>query len=102
MVLLAAIFGSSFLFMRIAAPDVGPFMVAGVRVGIAAVVLLAVLVLRREVGKAILITFEDFGPHRWHSFARQILLVSAADAELTNMARSVDLAMCLKNCGVNH
>ena len=60
------------------------------------------MALRREAGQAILITLEDIGSHRCHSFARQILPVSAADAELMNMARSVDLAMCLENRRFNH
>jgi drug/metabolite transporter (DMT)-like permease len=39
---LGAMFGASFLYMRVAAPEVGPWVVAFARVGIAAVVLAAV------------------------------------------------------------
>ena len=41
--LLAALWGASFLFMRIAAPAFGPFALAEVRVAIAAAILLALL-----------------------------------------------------------
>jgi drug/metabolite transporter (DMT)-like permease len=47
LVLLAALWGASFLFMRVAAPAFGPFALVDVRVGIAAVVLLAWLAWRR-------------------------------------------------------
>lgn len=39
---LGAMFGASFLYMRVAAPEVGPWVVAFVRVGLAAVVLAVV------------------------------------------------------------
>ena len=39
---LAAMFGASFLYMRVAAPAVGPWVVAFVRVGLAALLLVAV------------------------------------------------------------
>ncbi|NML34788.1 DMT family transporter [Paraburkholderia antibiotica] len=41
--LLAAIWGASFLFMRVAAPELGPIALIALRVGIAAVVLVPVL-----------------------------------------------------------
>jgi drug/metabolite transporter (DMT)-like permease len=43
LVLLAALWGASFLFMRLAAPDFGPLPLAAVRVALAAVLLLALL-----------------------------------------------------------
>lgn len=46
LVLLAAIWGASFLFMRIAAPEFGAFALAELRVGIAALFLVVVLFLR--------------------------------------------------------
>ena len=42
LVFLGAMFGASFLYMRVAAPEVGPWVVAFARVGIAAVVLAVV------------------------------------------------------------
>jgi drug/metabolite transporter (DMT)-like permease len=44
LILLAAIWGASFLFMRIAAPLLGPVLLAELRAGVAAVFLLAVAV----------------------------------------------------------
>jgi drug/metabolite transporter (DMT)-like permease len=46
-VLLSAIWGVSFLFMRVAAPEFGPFALIGIRCGLAAICLLP-LVLMRE------------------------------------------------------
>jgi drug/metabolite transporter (DMT)-like permease len=43
LVLLAAIWGASFLFMRVAAPEFGPIALIALRVGIAAIVLAPVL-----------------------------------------------------------
>ena len=43
LVFLGAMFGASFLYMRVAAPEVGPWVVAFARVGIAAVVLAVVI-----------------------------------------------------------
>jgi drug/metabolite transporter (DMT)-like permease len=45
-VLLAAIWGASFMFMRIGARELGPLATAGVRVGIATLFLLPILLLR--------------------------------------------------------
>lgn len=45
-VLLAAIWGASFMFMRMGARELGAFATAGVRVGIAALFLLPILMLR--------------------------------------------------------
>jgi drug/metabolite transporter (DMT)-like permease len=50
LVLLAALWGASFLFMRIAVPEFGPLPLVAVRVAIAAGVLLALLAWRRQVG----------------------------------------------------
>jgi drug/metabolite transporter (DMT)-like permease len=46
LVALAAIWGASFLFMRVAAPELGPVALMALRVGIAAALLLPVLALR--------------------------------------------------------
>lgn len=46
LVLLAALWGGSFLFMRVAAPEFGPFVLASLRTGLAALVLLAILAWR--------------------------------------------------------
>ncbi len=46
LLLLAALFGGSFLFMRIGAPQFGPIPMAGLRTGIAALILVAVLLFR--------------------------------------------------------
>lgn len=59
--LLAAIWGSSFLFMRLAAPEFGPVALAFVRVTGAALVLLPLLVWRREM--------HHLGPHAKALFA---------------------------------
>ncbi len=48
--LLAALWGGSFLFMRVAAPEFGPVALIAVRVGVAAVFLLMVLGLRGGLG----------------------------------------------------
>ncbi len=50
LLLLAAIWGASFLFMRIAAPAFGPLPLIELRVGIAALVLLPLLALRGGLG----------------------------------------------------
>ena len=47
LILLAALWGASFLFMRVAAPALGPVPLIAVRVGVAALALLPVLALRR-------------------------------------------------------
>jgi drug/metabolite transporter (DMT)-like permease len=52
--LLAALWGASFLFMRVGVPEFGPFAMMGVRVGLAAVCLWClVLATRREVLPAV-------------------------------------------------
>ena len=53
-VLLAAIWGASFLFMRVSAPEFGPFALIGLRSGIAALCLLPLVLLRE--GKAQMIS----------------------------------------------
>lgn len=50
LVLLGAIWGASFLFMRIAAPEFGAAALVMLRVGIAALLLLPVLIVRRGTG----------------------------------------------------
>ncbi len=49
LVLLGAIWGASFLFMRVAVPEFGPFALVELRVGIAALFLLAILIWRRGI-----------------------------------------------------
>ena len=50
LVLLAALWGGSFLFMRVATPEFGPIALIELRVGIAALFLLLVMALRGNVG----------------------------------------------------
>jgi drug/metabolite transporter (DMT)-like permease len=50
LLVLAALWGASFLFMRIGAPELGPVPLMALRVGIAAAVLLPVLVARGGLG----------------------------------------------------
>lgn len=50
LLLLAAIWGASFLFMRMAAPAFGPFALVAVRVGLAAAVLLPLLAWQGQLG----------------------------------------------------
>jgi len=49
LLLLAAVWGASFIFMRVAAPEFGPVPLIGIRVGLAALVLLPVFVLRKPL-----------------------------------------------------
>lgn len=49
MILLAAIWGASFLFMRVAAPELGPIALAFLRVALATLCLLPILAWRREL-----------------------------------------------------
>ncbi len=50
LVVLAALWGASFLFMRIAVPEFGVMPLVEIRVGVAAVFLLGVLAWRRQLG----------------------------------------------------
>lgn len=68
-VLLAALWGSSFLFMRLGAVEFGPWSTAGMRVMVAALVLLPVLILRGQ--------WADFRRH-----AGPILLAGSLNAGL--------------------
>lgn len=47
---LAALWGASFLFMRVAAPEFGAFALMAVRCGVAAIVMVGWLALRGELG----------------------------------------------------
>lgn len=49
LVVLSALWGASFLFMRIATPEFGPVVLAELRVAIAVVVLLPILLLRADI-----------------------------------------------------
>lgn len=48
LLILAAIWGASFLFMRVAAPELGPVALMALRVGIAALLLVPAMVIRRS------------------------------------------------------
>ncbi|BDG09533.1 DMT family transporter [Anaeromyxobacter paludicola] len=48
--ILAALWGGSFLFMRVAAPELGPVTLAGLRLGIAALVIVPLLAATRGFG----------------------------------------------------
>lgn len=50
LVLLAALWGASFLFMRVAVPEFGVFALVEVRVAVAALFLIGVLAWRRQIG----------------------------------------------------
>ena len=50
LVLLAALWGASFLFMRVAAPEFGPVALTALRVAGAALLLLPLLAARRQIG----------------------------------------------------
>lgn len=52
-VLLSAIWGASFLFMRVAAPEFGPIPLTGIRLAIAAVLLVGFLAWRGEARKVL-------------------------------------------------
>ena len=52
-ILLSAIWGSSFLFMRVAAPEFGPIALTGVRIAIAAVFLLGLLAWQGKTRKLV-------------------------------------------------
>lgn len=51
LLMLAAVWGSSFLLIRVAVPAFGPFALIELRVAIAAACLLPLLVVRREIGQ---------------------------------------------------
>jgi len=51
LLILSALWGASFLFMRVAAPEFGPVVLAELRVAIASLILLPVLMLRSDVGQ---------------------------------------------------
>jgi len=47
--MLAAVWGASFMFMRLASPEFGPISLIAVRLFISAMVLLPILLQRREI-----------------------------------------------------
>jgi len=69
LVLLAALWGASFLFTRIAAPAFGPLALAGLRVAIAAVMLVLLLAWRADLSEL-------------RSHARRFLLLGAVNTEI--------------------
>jgi drug/metabolite transporter (DMT)-like permease len=82
LVLLGALWGGSFLFIRVAVPALGPFLLAELRVGLAAVALLLFALAAGRVPEI---------RHRWRSFlvlgflnaAVPFSLISAAEIHLT-------------------
>src|SRR5918994_3327972 len=82
LVLLGALWGGSFLFIRVAVPALGPFLLAELRVGLAAVALFLFALAAGRVPKF---------RHRWRSFlvlgflnaAVPFSLISAAEIHLT-------------------
>src|SRR5436190_1647229 len=65
LIALAALWGASFLFMRIAAPPFGPVPLMALRVGFAALALLPLLALRGGVA--------DLRRHAWPIFVIGVL-----------------------------
>ncbi len=51
LLILAALGGASFLFMRVAVPDFGPIVLAELRVAIAAIFFLPILMIRADLGE---------------------------------------------------
>lgn len=51
LILLAALWGASFIFMRVASPEFGPFALVELRVGIAGLFLLPILLYRKQVSE---------------------------------------------------
>jgi drug/metabolite transporter (DMT)-like permease len=82
LVLLGALWGGSFLFIRVAVPSLGPFLLAELRVGLAAVALFLFALAAGRVPEI---------RHRWRSFlvlgflnaAVPFSLISAAEIHLT-------------------
>ncbi|MBW7874774.1 MAG: DMT family transporter [Candidatus Cloacimonetes bacterium] len=58
LIVLAAMWGASFLFIKVAAPEFGPVPLILLRVGLASLFLLPLFCLRHR--------FLDFWPYRWH------------------------------------
>lgn len=87
---LAAIWGASFLFMRITAPAFGPFAMVALRVGLAALFLLPILAWRGGLGlmwqrrRALLVVgaFNSAIPFTFYAWA--MLSVQAGFASITN------------------
>lgn len=90
LILLGAIWGASFLFMRVAVPDFGPIPLIATRVGVAAAFLFAVLVRHGGVGKisdharelTLLGAFNSAVPFTLFAFA--VLSVTAGFAAVLN------------------
>lgn len=53
LLLLSAIWGASFMFIRIAVPELGPWSLVGVRMGIASMTILPIVLLKGELGMII-------------------------------------------------
>ena len=86
LLLLAALFGASFLYMRIAAPEFGAYPLAAARVALAALVLLPVVIVRHESrqlirnGKALVMAglFNSAVPFACFSYAATVLPVGVS------------------------
>src|SRR5215207_7603254 len=74
LVLLGALWGGSFLFIRVAVPALGPFLLVELRVGLAAAVLFLYALAAGRVPKI---------RSRWRSFLVLGFLISAAEIHLT-------------------
>ena len=80
--MLGAVWGAAFLFIRVAVPALGPFLLVGLRVGLAAVTLLVYVLIAGRVPKI---------RSRWRSFlilgffnaAVPFSLISTAEINLT-------------------
>jgi drug/metabolite transporter (DMT)-like permease len=92
LLLLGAIWGASFLFMRIAAPEFGPVPLIAIRVGIAAVLALGVLALRgglhglRRLAGPFLVLGAINTALPFSLFAYAVLWVTAGFASVLNAA----------------
>jgi drug/metabolite transporter (DMT)-like permease len=92
LLLLGAIWGASFLFMRVAAPEFGPIPLIAVRVGIAAVLVFVVLAMRGGLGglKRLTGPFLVLGAINtalpFSLFAYSLLSVTAGFASVLNAA----------------
>ena len=85
LVLLAAIWGASFLFMRIAAPEYGPIPLMALRVGIAMLVMLPVL--RSPAAR------QQLRTHRWPLFVVGVTNSAVPFCLLAYAALSVNAGM---------
>ena len=99
LVLLGVLWGASFLFMRMAVPEFGPFALVELRVGIAALVLLPIVVLRGELDglRGNWTTLTILGAHNtalpFLLFAYAALFLSAGVAGILNATAPIFAAV---------